>query len=1573
MLVSMDTRTRWTLGVLQPILVRVRLEWLAWGLAPERFFSGIKILLTGVACPGSARRCGDRGQRRRECHGEKEEEASATTGDDAAQSAHRRPQPIPRSSHLRPPPANLGYPRRALLASDLTSTADREAPPALHAPASPAPARSFDIIINPLDIHTPFEHTTSLTTTRYHRPSAVHSTLPPPMASQTSFLPEMDDHPSGSRGAFRRSTSSLKRFTTNFRLGSTPDTLDIPSLTQSLRERSGSKSPNSNSQASISTPAASQVGSPRMQYLDKHPLPQSPRSTSRMSDSRMTSISAGTSERSQSSRALKRSPELRSDPPPVHRRYMRERGAASAPTSPSQPRGGEYDRWGNRISTTLQPPASARSAGSGSQGRSSFSPLPLHRSEHSDSSAETIPATPVLQALPDPAKITAPFPSSVEAMDALVDSLNGSVPGASSLSDSLPYRPESRHKRRAERDRERYERYLYAPPLPKPPEGVTLGIRARTMSEDSIDVQLEREELSTRSQREAELSARSQRERQRESDRDRERERERKERKDRERRERIRERDRLVEKDKERERERRRERRRLEGEASQSQSQSQSQPDAGRLRSREEREEPRPASRLRTAPSRDKSDWSRDEAAAASPRPGPGHSRSASRLKPAVSEEWDKHLEQRELTEPVRKRKKRDGPGLAAPSAFGTREEDLVDRVERGLEPEMLREREREREGRESSHRRKESKSSSKRRDPAPAPAAVEVDLPARQRRDAVMHRSMSDLRCLSDDPASPPSSAVPLPPAVAPAASRKSSMPFPTPLPNIREVPSTPQKPRVEREKNRDKEQGLPRSRSKPGLVVPEREVANSSSLEHIGALVRRGDSPADPPPAANPPPLPVKDTRRLTAPTPAPIRTSGSSLEPLPSPSVSSPPTSPGYETGTGTPRKSLPPTISEIIRTHGAALNRQSSFGSPRSSIAPHSIASPQKASMLSPQKEAEEGELSHRSSLDSIAEEVRRTLQLAEDGSVARETRPYGNGKSKSASEPPVSAVQSRVQVNGESSMPNIGYVKGPMSESYSPSIDSNFPAGTSFLPLPAGPVKGASSENLAIAQQLRSPRYTKLLTLKRSPHRGLTVSLADVGSSTGHPVFVFLGLGCVRYIVGLYDEMAEALGLRLVCVDRWGLGKTDDVPAEKRGLLEWAAVMEEVADAMDIGEFSMLAHSAGAPYSLATALRLGRRVGGSIHLLAPWVSTTVEGGYKWLKYVPNGLLKTAQAAEWKVQGWMLGKPPTIQYQGIGYNATTGASTGVDSRPSFQFSDYDDLADFDGRFGSHTSLQPTIGGITALPPVPPTPPTSNEVSPKGVVKHKTSKGIMGIFRGGRNGVASPKAASSATSTVGRNSRSFIPGRRHSNAGQSIMSVTSTLPSLNLPTIEQDDVGLGIQFDILEEYAMTGTLPTRKSDGPPTINPRAGLGRRSISLTSRNSSGPGLVAPSLVQRANTTPSAPSPKPTGKSITLADALVRASHAESLKGGTADLLAILERDSKPWGFSYTDIRHPVLVWYGEKDEKISISSVRWMERAMMDCKVKIVPSAGHSLLTNAQVMVEALESIAKECVSRDL
>jgi hypothetical protein len=76
----------------------------------------------------------------------------------------------------------------------------------------------------------------------------------------------------------------------------------------------------------------------------------------------------------------------------------------------------------------------------------------------------------------------------------------------------------------------------------------------------------------------------------------------------------------------------------------------------------------------------------------------------------------------------------------------------------------------------------------------------------------------------------------------------------------------------------------------------------------------------------------------------------------------------------------------------------------------------------------------------------------------------------------------------------------------------------------------------------IVAYLRSTRITTLLRLTRHPHasleHSLTVSLCDLGDENGLPLVVFLGLGCVRHVMGLYDEMAQLLGLRIIAVDRY---------------------------------------------------------------------------------------------------------------------------------------------------------------------------------------------------------------------------------------------------------------------------------------------------------------------------------------------------------------------------------------------------------------------------------------------------
>ncbi|KAG9096663.1 hypothetical protein FRC07_010890 [Ceratobasidium sp. 392] len=650
---------------------------------------------------------------------------------------------------------------------------------------------------------------------------------------------------------------------------------------------------------------------------------------------------------------------------------------------------------------------------------------------------------------------------------------------------------------------------------------------------------------------------------------------------------------------------------------------------------------------------------------------------------------------------------------------------------------------------------------------------------------------------------------------------------------------------------------------------------------------------------------------------------------------------------------------------------------------------------------------------RSSIDSIADEAQRALQALQDQEAPaplRRRTSVGKASSMGANMPSrlhharslPKARASSVQGDSTSLSP---YLRSPLSDSAS--MCSGNSGNTIVLPPTLGraattgtgmAVGTAAGDNtLEMAQYLRSPRLTRLLTLRRPANAGLTVSLADVGSLTGRPVIVYLGLGCVRYLVALYDEMAEALNLRLICVDRWGLGRTTDVPTDKRGLLEWAGVVEEVADTLGLGRYSVLAHSAGAPYALASSLKAGERLFGSVHLLAPWVSMAVDGGYKWLKYVPNGLIKTAQAAEWKLQGWMIGKPPTIQYEGIGFDATAPLSGSADpGRPSFSsFSEYDELDDFEGRFASRSTLAhgPLIvdesekdkKGCARARQV-----SSGKVASGDAVvgdgtetidgrPRKGSKSIFGgLFpKGGqKRGMSTPPTLVSTTPQLP--SLPVVPPLPSSPPRPQKLKGLRSMSSLKAASIRSEPgkpkersasavgLGLGIEPEVdvdvegEETSARTQAWASEYGDERPRQRRSLSLSARPVPVAAKSpSQTPQPVPPSSPRSPNTN--------TTKTVTLASALLQASHAESLKGGTADLLSILERDSKPWGFSYADVRQPVRVWYGDRDDKIGVGSVRWMERVMRACEVKIVKGAGHSLMTNAEVVVEVLESIARE------
>lgn len=124
--------------------------------------------------------------------------------------------------------------------------------------------------------------------------------------------------------------------------------------------------------------------------------------------------------------------------------------------------------------------------------------------------------------------------------------------------------------------------------------------------------------------------------------------------------------------------------------------------------------------------------------------------------------------------------------------------------------------------------------------------------------------------------------------------------------------------------------------------------------------------------------------------------------------------------------------------------------------------------------------------------------------------------------------------------------------------------------------------------------------------------GTSARVVDVGPADGIPVLFIGGTGTSATVVRLVEFLSEArerLGIRLVSIDRNGFG---DAPLdEKAGYDDFATTALGVLDALDIGEFSMVAISGGGPYSAAVAAAAPGRIR-SVHLAAAYTGDPIAG-------------------------------------------------------------------------------------------------------------------------------------------------------------------------------------------------------------------------------------------------------------------------------------------------------------------------------------------------------------------------
>lgn len=115
----------------------------------------------------------------------------------------------------------------------------------------------------------------------------------------------------------------------------------------------------------------------------------------------------------------------------------------------------------------------------------------------------------------------------------------------------------------------------------------------------------------------------------------------------------------------------------------------------------------------------------------------------------------------------------------------------------------------------------------------------------------------------------------------------------------------------------------------------------------------------------------------------------------------------------------------------------------------------------------------------------------------------------------------------------------------------------------------------------LAETIRAPERVGAVTLAD----GRALGWAQWGPPDGWPVLFFSGAAMGRTL-GFGADGLERRGVRLIAVDRPGIGASDPAPARTLG--RWADDVRQLVAALDARDHGLVAFSMGAPFGLACA-------------------------------------------------------------------------------------------------------------------------------------------------------------------------------------------------------------------------------------------------------------------------------------------------------------------------------------------------------------------------------------------------
>jgi pimeloyl-ACP methyl ester carboxylesterase len=105
--------------------------------------------------------------------------------------------------------------------------------------------------------------------------------------------------------------------------------------------------------------------------------------------------------------------------------------------------------------------------------------------------------------------------------------------------------------------------------------------------------------------------------------------------------------------------------------------------------------------------------------------------------------------------------------------------------------------------------------------------------------------------------------------------------------------------------------------------------------------------------------------------------------------------------------------------------------------------------------------------------------------------------------------------------------------------------------------------------------------------------GRVLGYREFGDPSGHPVFLFHGIPGSRCGAGIIAEQASRRGVRLIGVDRPGIGLSTF--QQQRTFLDWPADVAALADSLGFAQFGVVGNSGGSAYVAACAMLIPERL------------------------------------------------------------------------------------------------------------------------------------------------------------------------------------------------------------------------------------------------------------------------------------------------------------------------------------------------------------------------------------------